>query len=101
MTTSAADIAANTTLEHLGGAYRLQVMVGLRNSFHKNDGRTLVLYAMSGRVVEITIEADDTYTVSAMRIRGSSVTRAAPVSGVYVDNLHAVLAAETGLAWRL
>lgn len=100
-TTETTYVPALETMRQLGGARRLTALVGMRNCYHKNEGRTLVLYVMGGRAVEITIEADDTYTVTALQIRGSKVTKREPVSMVYVDALHDVLRAETGLAWRL
>lgn len=99
--TNPAEIPANVTLAQLGGSRRLKVMVGLRNAFHKNDGRTLVLYVMGGRAVEITLEASDLYTVTALRMRGLNVTRSAPVTDVGAEELIATLEAETGIAWRL
>lgn len=51
--------------------------------------------------IEIKLDADDTYTVTFRTIRGLKVKLVAEQSGVYVDNLHRVIEAETGLYTRL
>lgn len=99
---------AGMILEQLGGARRLQLMVGARDFVSgKAFGRVFVQFKIGRGArdginqVRIELDPSDTYTVKFYRTRGVDFTYKGEVSGVYCDTLVSVFEARTGLRLSL
>lgn len=101
MNNDAASLPAHETLRQLGGLGCLRALLGCKGAHHTDEGRGLCLSIMKGFHVKITIDADDTYSVRVMKVRGAKILKSIDLSGIYADGLHEVLERETGLAWRM
>ena len=86
------------TLNQIGGYGRLVAMVGAFNFIKSADS---VQFKFKGSKVanhlKITLAGDDTYTMTFGKIRGLDFKPAAPISGVYADNLRPIFERTTGL----
>ncbi len=47
--------------------------------------------------IQISLAADDTYTISFFKIRGISLRLIENCEGVYVDSMHQLISSKTGL----
>lgn len=92
--------AGREILEQLGGN-KFRSMTGAKDFVSTRDGLRFRLpsnFARDGiNLVQITLDASDTYTVKFMRMRGREVHTIAERSGVYNDNLRDVFTSVTGL----
>lgn len=95
---------AETILLQLGGASRLRAMLGVKH--FTSQGNSLNFRFPNNRAgmpnyVSVTLEADDTYTVEFLRLRGLNHKRVAIVRGVYVEDLRRVIEDKTKLRLSL
>ena len=80
------------------------VMLGAGNLLDHGDALSFKFKgSRRANYVAITLDADDTYSMSFKRItgRGLNVTDVSDVSGVYCDRLNAVIEDVTGLYTRI
>jgi len=95
-------MVAGEILNQLGGN-KFLVMTGAKNltgtpdslSFRLPSTRDFVRDGING--VRITLEANDTYTVTFFKIRGVNLKTVAVVDGVYNDMLRDIFTRYTGL----
>lgn len=88
---------ATTTLRQIGrGAL---FMLGAKNySFGpKGVGFRVGRNAKNVNYILISLDADDTYSVSAKSIRGIKITTKGQLTGVYCDQLKSALTSLTGM----
>ncbi len=79
-------------------------MLGAKNLLADERSLQFKIGRNPTRATHIRIELDpsDTYTITVSRVsRKYDVTTLAELSGVYVDSMHEVIEAETGLLTRL
>lgn len=93
---------ANTTIEQLGGRVIFALAFQAPATYSADTvylkiGRGLVS-AVKATHVSIKLEADDTYTVSLVRVGRPGVKTVKETTGVYCDNLREVVERMTGLA---
>lgn len=93
---------AGTIKQQLGGG-RFAVMTGAKNFSYSEDGSLNfhIPRTKNIRAVKVTLDADDTYTMTFMSIHKYNVKTVAEVSGVYCDQLQSVFTEKTGLYTRL
>lgn len=95
--------AAQVTASQLG-AMTLKLL-GAKDLMHDNEGKTLRFKIRGSRkvnLISITIDADDTYTMTFSKYspKNLSLKTVNEFSGVYADNLHSIIESETGLYTR-
>lgn len=95
---------ATTILEQLGGR-RFQVMTGAKNFIGIGKGLAFRLpsnFATDGaNHVTVSLESNDTYTMTFSKVRGASQKIIATKEDVYCDQLQAIFTKVTGLNTRL
>ena len=100
---------ANTILEQLGGNH-FKMMTGAKNFLAMESGLAFAIpgkgFAKDGiNELQVILDADDTYTVKAFRIRKRkgvpTVKLIGEHSGVYNDNLAGMFTDLTGLGTHL
>ena len=100
MGTSIAEIIAH----QLGGS-KFVAMTGAKGFGSFNNGLTFRLpsnFAKDGiNAVRITLEANDTYTMDFMKVRGTNVKDIAQATMVYFDQLQSTFTEYTGLETRI
>lgn len=91
---------ATTTIQAQIG-HRAFVMMGAKNLLAGANSLGWKVGKNAKKVTHVTVALDpsDTYTLHFQRVtkRGLNVSTIAKVSGVYVDSLHRVIEAETGM----
>ncbi len=96
---------ANTIIEQLGGN-RFKMMTGAKNFLATDSGLSFAIpglgFARNGiNELHVILDASDTYTVRAFRVRRSkgipNATLIGEHSGVYNDTLQSVFTGLTGL----
>ena len=99
--TNAKQIAA-TIKQQLGGA-RFCIMTGAKQFSYSEDGSLnfRIPRTKNIRAIRITLDADDTYTMTFFSIRKLDCKVVHEVSGVYCDQLQSVFTSKTGLYTRL
>lgn len=97
-------MVAQEILNQLGGN-KFVVMTGARGFVKSDDSLSFKLpsnFARDGiNSVVVKLGADDTYSVSFFKIRGTSVKEVSAHSDVYADQLQELFTSETGLDTRL
>ncbi|MFK5893602.1 MAG: hypothetical protein QM504_10310 [Pseudomonadota bacterium] len=103
---------ADIILQQMGGRGRLCSMLGAKDFYSDNDGKTLVFKftarAKNGiNYIRITVNKMDTYDVEFVKVgrkKDKELGFFMPVrtvvsnfKGLYVDNLHDIFESETGL----
>lgn len=94
---------ANTIIAQLGGA-RFEAMTGAKQWVNTGNG---VQFAIGrgainkANKVRITLDENDTYTVSFFNIRGVNVREISTHSMVYADQLTALFTKQTGMDTRI
>ena len=95
---------ANTILQQLGGN-RFIVMTGAKNFLYTDNSLTFRLPVRSAnksiRIVRITLEPSDTYTVAFFSERKSGIHLVSEHDDIYVENLQSVFTKATGLYTHL
>jgi hypothetical protein len=93
-----------TILEQLGGR-RFIMMTGAKNFVGGNNTLTFKLPGSSvkgkGNVFKITLEADDTYTLTLIKIFKMEAKTLNTKTGIYNDMLQEIFTDMTGLYTRL
>ena len=77
-------------------------MMGAKNLLGSEDALQFKIGRNAKRVthIRVTLDATDTYTVEFIRVGRAPMFKTTPVadfSGVYADQLHAIIEANTGL----
>ena len=96
------DIIANTILEQLGGAGRLQAMIGARDMLY--DARSLSFKFRNRRGpnwVKIALDPSDAYSVTFGRIVKYELRSSSTVNGIFADQLKELFENATGLVLSL
>lgn len=91
-------IDASQVLQQLG-QNQFIAMTGARQFLHCGD--TLRFRVARGLIIEVRLDADDTYTLRISRVRKLAVKVLHEVSGVYADNLRSTFTTLTGLDTHL
>lgn len=91
-------VVAVDIMHQLGGS-RFSAMTGARNFVGSEDALSFrIPKALRGiNYVRVTLDPNDTYTVTFRRIHGMTIKDVCEMSGVYVDNLRGVFEQVTGL----
>lgn len=107
MTTTATLNVAEIILEQLGGQ-RFIAMTGARDILGSNGSKDFRgrLGSLQFRIgagakdrinsIRITLDANDTYTLEAYRIRGTKITPVIDRSGLYAEDLRGAFISATG-----
>jgi hypothetical protein len=91
---------ARNIVEQLGNG--TLAMLGARNLLAGERDLTFkIMGSKKATHIKIALAADDTYTVTFMKVRSLNVTTVAEETMVYVDSLHKTIEAHTGLYTRL
>lgn len=88
----------NVTFRQFGGG-RAMVMIG-GQALAAPDRLTIKFKAPAinkANTLVITLDADDTYTMTFWKIRGAKMTQLEAVEGVYCDQLRPIFEKRTGL----
>ena len=74
-------------------------MMGAKNLLASEDSLQWKVGRNGMGVTHVTVKlaADDTYTLTFHAVRGTNIKVLAKLEGVYVDSLHTVIQARTGL----
>lgn len=96
---------ANETLNQLtqapNGINRLAATIGAKNFVHDDDSIRFKFPAMKHgaryNFIQITLDANDTYTVKIARLVKHSLTKVTETSGLYCDMLKSHFEKTTGL----
>jgi hypothetical protein len=94
---------AGTILKQLGGS-RVSAMLGVKNFMAIENGLQISFSAKAknkANVIRIKLNANDTYNVQFIKVRGFDVTDIDEAIGVYADNLKAAIETRLGLALSL
>jgi len=93
---------AQNIIAQLGGQ-RFVMMTGARQLMYTGRGVRFRLPSARQKinVVEITLNAADTYDVQFMRVRGFDAKVVSESSGVFCDQLRELFEGQTGLATRI
>jgi hypothetical protein len=95
---------AETIAVQLGGVKRLTAMLGAHSFVGEKASLSFKIKARAKngiKAVNIVLEPSDTYRVEFYSIHGYNVSKVAEHSGMYSDDLIALVETETGLALRL
>lgn len=95
----------STIIAQLGSANRLRIMTGCKHIVADEENRRINIGLPGKKIVRITLEADDTYTVEMLRIStrkewvaGAGMFKVAySEEGVYADSLQDAFTRATGL----
>lgn len=108
--TALEEAAADTTLKQLGGRNRLKAMIGAKDIFSDDGGKSLV-FKFPNRLkskpnyVKITLTGRDDYDIEFGRITKKKgipeYKKLKTLNGVYADQLVSVFKDQTGLDLRL
>lgn len=88
-----------TILQQMGGAGRIQVMLGAKNILLLDNGvsfRWPNKERSKGNAVRITLDPSDTYTMEFLNVAGSSAKSVKKYTGVYNDQLVDIFEKQTG-----
>jgi len=92
---------AQTILQQLGGARRLQVMLGAKQFLTSANGVQFKFPNRRGpNYVKITLTPDDTYAIEFGRTRGYNYKKLKDYSGIYAEQLVELFEKVTGLHLR-
>ena len=88
---------AHTIQQQIGR--RAFFMLGAKNLVGHSDGLSFRVGRNAKGVTHVTVTLlpSDTYRVHFQRVWGTKVTTKADHEGVYVDSLHQIIEAETGM----
>ena len=95
---------SDTILKQLGGAARLQAMIGVKQFTGNKDNLVVKWTARSkngANCVRVTLEPSDTYKVEFLSLRGTKITPKGTTEGLYADDLIRHFERETGLLLSL
>jgi len=93
---------ANTILDQLGGAGRLQAMIGAKHFLADDNSLAFKFPNRRGpNWVKITLDPSDTYTVTFGRIVKYELRSSSTVSGIQCGQLKSLFENTTGLALSL
>lgn len=97
MTNAAKNLeVADTIRAQIGG--RAFLMLGAKDLLAIENGLQFKIRgSRNANVVQIVLDASDTYTVTFQKGRGLNWRTVAEVSDVYADSLHRVIESNTGL----
>lgn len=91
---------ANTIAKQIGNA--ALAMLGAKNLVGDSDSLTFRFQGCkSANCLRIKLEADDTYTMTFLKIRGVDVRTVEEVEGAHAEDMHRVIEQTTGLYTRL
>lgn len=92
---------AQITLSQIGKT--ALIMIGAKQFSYGPKGMGFRVGRNSKNVnhILISLDADDTYTVTAHSIRGITITKKGEYSGVYCDQLNSVIESLTGMYTNL
>ncbi len=95
-------ITANEILKQLGGN-KFAAMTGSKN--FRGDEKSLTMdltrNKLAAKWLTVTLEADDTYTMTFQSFRKFEVKLKAEIKGVYADMLQSIFTEQTGLDTHL
>ena len=95
---------AEQIVKQLGGMSRIQAMIG-KTVFQQDDTSLSMKFANKAagkpNYVLITLDPDDTYTLTFKRGRGINYKTTSKVSGAHAEDLRGIFEANTGLYLKL
>jgi hypothetical protein len=90
-------VVANTILEQLGGARRLNAMLGAYNFIDLGNGLSFRIKNQKANYIKIELNAKDLYDVEVGRVRGDAYKVVASQNDIYFDQLKPFIEKATGM----
>jgi hypothetical protein len=88
---------AQTILQQLGGAGRLNAMTGAYNFIDRGNGLSFKIKNARANYIKITLNAKDLYDVEVGRIRGNTYKVVKEANDLYFDQLKPFIEESTGM----
>jgi hypothetical protein len=88
---------AQTILQQLGGAGRLNAMTGAYNFIDRGNGLSFKIKNARANYIKITLNANDLYDVEVGRIRGNTYKVVKEANDLYFDQLKPFIEESTGM----